>query len=203
MPVGKLGSFLPLPCLSVLRFSMTRSLWHLWVFQPWKLLFKRGNQRNKKNIHYCWKGMSGLLSSKVKKEGGELLWSGHRAIYFWVTNILQFVDGKKIKSESQEDYVRSLGKSQADPALIPRASGSSVLNLQDTVLVRLFLHWSWAVWVVQEGLDSHSQINTWEKLSLDLLHLIRIQWMSRRNGSCVVLFRLWCGFKQVEFTIPS
>lgn len=47
---------------------------------------------------------------------------------------------KKIKRESQEDYLRSLGKSQADPALIPRASGSSVLNLQDTVLVGFFLH---------------------------------------------------------------
>jgi hypothetical protein len=30
---------------------------------------KRENKRNEKNILYCWKGMSSLLSSKDRKEG--------------------------------------------------------------------------------------------------------------------------------------
>lgn len=74
-----------------------------------------------------------------KKGGASVEWTpGYLFLSYQHSSVCGWK--KKIKRESQEDYVRSLGKSQADPALIPKASGSSVLNLQDTVLVGFFLH---------------------------------------------------------------
>lgn len=178
---------------------MTPSPWHLWAFQPGKLLFKRRNQRNEKNIRYCWKGMSGLLSSKVRKKGEASVERVDTGLFiFELPTFFSLWMEKKRKSKPGGLH-KVTWQVVGWPSV--NTQGFWVLGSEpprhnaNWVLPPLIFGCLGSSW----SLDSHSQMNTWEKLSLDLLCFIWIQEMNRRNGCCVVLFRLWCGFKQVEF----